>query len=42
MQRTGKRLLLGVLLVLPVAMYLGSLAISGAVNFRSLENLEIL
>jgi len=39
MQRTGKRLLLGVLLVLPVAMYLGSLAISGAVNFRSLEDL---
>ena len=40
MQRTGKRLLLGVLLVLPVAMYLGSLMISGAVNFRSLEDLE--
>ena len=39
MDQTGKRLLLGVLLVLPVAMYLGSLAISGAVNFRSLENL---
>lgn len=39
MQQTSKRLLLGVLLVLPVAMYLGSLAISGAVNFRSLEDL---
>ena len=36
---TSKRLLLGVLLVLPVAMYLGSLVISGAVNFRSLEDL---
>ncbi|MDG1253437.1 MAG: SCO family protein [Schleiferiaceae bacterium] len=36
---TSKRLLLGVLLVLPVAMYLGSLVISGAVNFRTLEDL---
>ena len=36
---TSKRLLLGVLLVLPVAMYLGSLIISGAVNFRTLEDL---
>ena len=39
MNQTGKRLLLGVLLVLPVAMYLGSLVISGAVNFRTLEDL---
>jgi len=39
MNQTGKRLLLGVLLVLPVAMYLVSLVISGAVNFRTLEDL---
>ena len=39
MNQTGKRLLLGVLLVLPVAMYLGSLVLSGAVNFRTLEDL---
>ena len=33
----AKRLILAALLLLPVSMYLGSLVISGAVNFRTLE-----
>ncbi len=33
----AKKLILAALLLLPVSMYLGSLVISGAVNFRTLE-----
>ena len=36
---TRKRILLMGLLVVPVSMYLVSIAISGVVNFRTLENL---
>ena len=35
----AKKLILAALLLLPVSMYLGSLLISGAVNFRTLENI---
>lgn len=35
----AKKLILAALLLLPVSMYLGSLVISGAVNFRTLENI---
>ncbi len=35
----AKKLILAALLLLPVSMYLGSLVISGAVNFRTLEDL---
>jgi amino acid transporter len=36
---TRKRILLMGLLIVPVSMYLVSIAISGVVNFRTLENL---
>jgi len=35
----AKKLILAALVLLPVSMYLGSLLISGAVNFRTLENI---
>lgn len=35
----AKKLILAALLLLPVSMYLGSLLISGAVNFRTLDDL---
>ena len=37
--KISKRLLLLGLLIIPVSMYLVSIAVSGVVNFRTLENL---